>query len=143
MSVRGSLPNLKTCRTKSARPGVKHIYLVSLAFSVLLFNQSSVVYGQSTSTDNNQVIEINNEGVKALNAGNTQLALQKFAQALKADPNYQLARDNLAIAHNNYGLQLQNNPKAAIKEFHQALYLNPGGTVSTISIPGKIADEVL
>jgi len=106
--------------------------LVSLALSVFLANQCHRAYGQSSPTENSQVIEINNEGVKALNAGNIQLALQKFAQALKVDPNYQLARDNLAIAHNNYGLQLQNNPKAAIKEFHQALYLNPVQSITLL-----------
>ncbi len=136
LSVRGILRNLKTCPQKDARPGVNHIYLVSLALSVLLCNQSPAAYGQST--DNNQVIEINNEGVKALNAGNTQLALQKFEQAVKLDPSYQLARDNLAIAHNNYGLQLQNNPQAAIKEFHQALYLNPGNSTTLSNLTGII-----
>lgn len=72
-----------------------------------------------------QVISLNNDGVKALNAGNYQLAIQKFQEALKLDGSYVLAKDNLAIAFNNYGLMLQNNPKEAIKQFHQALILSP------------------
>lgn len=70
------------------------------------------------------VISLNNEGVKALNAGNYQLAIQKFEQANKLDPTYTLAKENLAIAYNNYGLQLQNNPVEAIKWFHKSLALN-------------------
>ena len=70
-----------------------------------------------------QVIELNNEGVKALNAGNFPLAITKFEAALKIDSTYSLARENLAICYNNYGLQLQNNPKEAIKQFHKAMYL--------------------
>lgn len=89
--------------------------------------------------DNNQVIELNNDGVRALNSGNIQLAIQKFEQALKLDPTYQLARDNLAIAHNNYGLQLRNNPKAAIKEFHQAIFLNPKNSTTQSNLAGIIS----
>jgi lipoprotein NlpI len=69
----------------------------------------------ATSSD---VIELNNEGVKALNSNNFTLAIEKFQEALKKDANYQLAKDNLAIAFNNYGSALQNNPKEAIKQFH-------------------------
>ncbi len=88
--------------------------------------------------DSDQLIPLNNEAVQALNAGNAQLAIQKFEQALKIDPNYQLAKDNLAIAHNNYGLQLRSNPKAALKEFHQALYLSPSNSVTKSNIDGII-----
>jgi tetratricopeptide (TPR) repeat protein len=84
------------------------------------------------------VILLNNDGVKALNSGNTQLAIQKFQQALQLDPNYKLARDNLAIAHNNYGLQLRGNPKEALKEFHQALYLNPDNSTTLSNVEGII-----
>ena len=85
-----------------------------------------------------QVVELNNEGVKALNAGNFQLAITKFEQALKLDPSYQLAKENLAIAYNNYGLQLQNNPKEAIKQFHKALYLNPNNATTLQNLEGII-----
>ncbi len=98
------------------------------------------------------VISLNNEGVKALNAGNYQLAIQKFEAAYKLDPTYQLARENLAIAYNNYGLQMQNNPGEAIKWFHKSLSLNPNnattqGNLNTIvqmlgKNPGSYKDRM-
>ncbi len=115
----------------------KVLPLVSL--SALLLSQSFFLYTFPAQADSNQVIALNNEGVVALNAGNVTLAMQKFEQALKLDPNYQLARDNLAIAHNNNGLQLKNNPKAAIKEFHQAIYLNPSNTTTQSNLAGIIS----
>ena len=84
------------------------------------------------------VVELNNDGVKALNAGNFQLAIQKFEAALLKDPGYQLAKENLAIAYNNYGLQLQNNPKEAIKQFHKALFLNPNNATTVGNLEGII-----
>ena len=83
-------------------------------------SQSNFAFAAASSA----VISLNNEGVKALNAGNYQLAIQKFEAANKLDPTYTLAKENLAIAYNNYGLQLQNNPGEAIKWFHKSLALN-------------------
>lgn len=105
--------------------------IMSLCFSFFALNQP-------VSADANQVIGLNNEGVKALNSGNIQLAIQKFQQALQVDPNYQLAKDNLAIAHNNNGLQLRANPKEALKEFHQALFLSPNNVTTQSNVEGII-----
>jgi len=71
---------------------------------------------------------LNNDGVKALNAGNFQLAIAKFEEALKAEPGYTFARDNLGIAYNNYALKLP--PAQAIKQFHKALAMNPGNATT-------------
>ncbi|MBA3994088.1 MAG: hypothetical protein C0469_11225, partial [Cyanobacteria bacterium DS2.3.42] len=82
---------------------------------------------------------MNNEGVKALNAGNFALAIQKFEAALQMDKSYQLARENLAIAHNNYGLQLaKSNPQEALKQFHQAYYLNKTNATTAQNVEGII-----
>ena len=88
--------------------------------------------------DATQVIGLNNEGVAALKVNNYALAIQKFEAALKLDPGYQMARDNLAIAHNNFGLQLRNNPKEALKQFHMALYLNRTNPVTISNVEGII-----
>lgn len=47
-----------------------------------------------------QAALMNNEGVSALNQGNFKLAIEKFQGALRVDPNYKYAKDNLSVAYN-------------------------------------------
>src|ERR1700733_10302342 len=88
--------------------------------------------------DDGQVIFLNNEGVKLLNAGDFQQAISRFEAALKRDPSYQKAREKLTVAHNNYGLQLRNNLKEALKQFHMALYLNYSSATTKQNVEGII-----
>lgn len=85
-----------------------------------------------------EVINLNNKGVKALNQGQYELAISLFEKALDEDPNYVLAVNNLAIAENNYGLNLRKNPKAALVEFHRALWLNPANETAEQNMRGII-----
>jgi lipoprotein NlpI len=69
---------------------------------------------------------LNNQGVVALKKENWHGAFDKFEDALKIDPSYAVARENLAIAHSNYALSLRTkNSVDSLKHFHQAGYLEP------------------
>jgi tetratricopeptide (TPR) repeat protein len=110
-----------------------------LALALSLALQASYPFMMPAfAVDENAVITLNNEGVKALNAGNYADAIKAFEAALGKDPTYKLARENLAIAHNNYGLQLRNNPPAALQQFHKALYLNPSNATTLQNVEGII-----
>lgn len=85
-----------------------------------------------------RVIELNNAGVRALNQQNFTEAIRQFEAALKLDSSYELARKNLAIAYNNYGLQLQKNPMQALKQFHKALVLDPSNQTTQQNVSGII-----
>ncbi len=118
----------------------KRTIKIAAAMSIFIGANTWIVdhHGIAFAADPNQVIFLNNEGVKALNSGNFSLAIQKFGDALKIDSSYKLARDNLAIAYNNYGLELRNNPKEALKQFHQALYLNKNNATTRQNVEGII-----
>jgi tetratricopeptide (TPR) repeat protein len=88
--------------------------------------------------DGDAVMSLNNDGVKDLNKNDCQAAIEKFEAAIKLDPDYQMARDNLAIAHNNYGLQLNDNPHEALKQFHMALYLNIANPTTLKNVDGVV-----
>lgn len=72
-----------------------------------------------------RVLSLNNQAVIAINDSNYEVAIKKLEEALKLDPTYKHARENLAIAYNNYGLQLRSRPLDALKVFHKALALDP------------------
>lgn len=84
------------------------------------------------------VVALNNDGVKALNAGDYPTAIQKFETAIKLDPSYNLARENLGITYNNYGLSLQNSPSQAIVQFHKAMFLDPTNATTSANLDGII-----
>lgn len=119
--------------SRSDRGLAKRVFISLLIAGTVFIGPSSL----SAFADQNAVIGMNNEGVKALNAGNFALAIQKFEAALQMDKSYQLARENLAIAHNNYGLQLaKSNPNEALKQFHQAYYLNKTNATTAQNVEG-------
>ncbi|MBY0547388.1 MAG: tetratricopeptide repeat protein [Candidatus Obscuribacterales bacterium] len=74
----------------------------------------------------NEVIDFNNEGVAALNERNYKQAIEKFSAALKLDPTYKLAIENLSVAYNNLGIDSRNDKKEALSCFRKALYYSPG-----------------
>jgi tetratricopeptide (TPR) repeat protein len=113
---------------------------VTRTFIALVLGQQlfAGTYGLPAFADGGQIIVLNNEGVEALNGGNFRQAIAKFEAALKLDPSYQKARENLAVAHNNYGLQLRNTPKEALKQFHMALYLNRSSATTMQNVDGII-----
>ena len=89
--------------------------------------QSQMGGGMPSSPEdmNQQVILLNNKAVVAIADNNYELAIKHLEEALRINNKYQQARANLAIAYNNYGLQLKDRPDEAIKVFHKALALDP------------------
>ncbi|MBZ0185290.1 MAG: tetratricopeptide repeat protein, partial [Candidatus Obscuribacterales bacterium] len=109
-----------------------------MALSFLLAGSAPLAVTPAAIATSSQVIELNNDGVRALNASNFQLAIQKFQEALKLDSTYQRAKTNLGIAYNNYGLQLQSNPMKALEQFHKSLELAPDLDTTKKNIDGII-----
>lgn len=81
-----------------------------------------------------RVVLLNNNAVVAIADNNYETAIKKLEEALKIDPTYQQARTNLAIAYNNYGLQLKDRPDDAIKVFHKAFALDPQNEKTRVNL---------
>ncbi|MBX9669587.1 MAG: hypothetical protein K2X93_18330 [Candidatus Obscuribacterales bacterium] len=106
-----------------------HIFLV-LALTLL---SSMHAFG----TELRDAVSLNDEGVRALKKQDWKIAFNKFEEALVADPHYQKAQSNLAIAHNNYALHLAaEKPDESLKQFHLAVYLDPNNETTIANMHG-------
>jgi tetratricopeptide (TPR) repeat protein len=106
----------------------------------LLALSISLVWGHPVwaAADPATLTDLNNQAVRALNAGDFQLAISKLEEAVRLSPNYKMGRSNLAIAYNNYGLKFAGQPNEAIKYFHKAVLLDPNNATSIGNLNGII-----
>ncbi len=89
-----------------------------------------------------ELAHLNNVAVHEINGKHFDLAIQSFERLLKISPEYAHARDNLVIAHNNYGLELAaRHPHDAMKEFRAALYLDPTQSAARKNLAALIAQN--
>jgi len=96
-----------------------------MAVLLFAFSGSSLAGTPATS-----VITLNNDAVKALNDSNYELAIKTLITALKSNPTYTIALDNLIIAYNYYGLSLKQKPEQALDQLHAAMVLELENSVS-------------
>src|SRR5262249_26604004 len=68
-------------------------------------------------------------------------AIKTLGELISAAPDYAHARDNLTIAHNNWGLELaKRSPADAAREFRQAVYLDPSQGASRRNLDAMIRE---
>jgi tetratricopeptide (TPR) repeat protein len=84
------------------------------------------------------VVHMNNVGVDELARKKYEFAIECFENALITDPSYSLARRNLAIAENNFGLSLRRKPMKAIKHLHRALLLDGANETTRQNLAGLL-----
>jgi Tfp pilus assembly protein PilF len=70
-------------------------------------------------------IELNDEAILALQDRQPEDAIKTLNQAMEVDPGCLLTLRNLAVAFNNMAIDKSDQPKLALKSFHQALALAP------------------
>jgi TonB family protein len=92
----------------------------------------------SEGVDYQTVIGLNNDGVHCLNVNDYRGAVTNFVKALALNPDYKLARDNLAIAYNTLAGQHRKMPKEALRHYHQAMFLNPANDTLRLNVAANI-----
>jgi Flp pilus assembly protein TadD len=76
-----------------------------------------------------QCMDLNYEAILALQDRQPKDAIMTLNQAMEVDPGCLLTLENLAVAFNNMAIDTCNQPKAALKAFHQALALAPASAI--------------
>lgn len=87
---------------------------------------------------NSSAVEINNEGVSLLKQKQFQAAIDKLTQAISIDPNCEVAKQNMAIAYNNWGLTLPAGP--AIHAFRRAIFVEPDSRCAQDNLSMSLAN---
>jgi TonB family protein len=117
------IPNFLIKKITSSLPVVVRKILRILAFALTLPLLSCSPPAIATDAE---VIRLNNQGVKALNKEDYDLAIEIFKQALKLDPDYTLAKMNLSIVFNDAGFKFRHiYPDRSLRYFHEAVFFYP------------------
>lgn len=69
-------------------------------------------------------ISLNNEGVVLLNEKKYEESMFRFIAALTIDPDYEIARKNLAVAQNNLGMEVAKRDRTRALLLFEKAYLN-------------------
>lgn len=75
---------------------------------------------EKSHSQNDKAIEFYNKGVTAQNAGNTKQGLKLFKKAVKEDPNFAYAWDNIGIAYRKLG-----DYEKAIEAYNKSIAIDP------------------
>ncbi len=102
----------------------------TIAALILFFFVSCTLSGfaqQDVSDVNPEIIRLLNEGIDLHKNKDYVGALMSFNEALTIEPNNTLVKQNLSIAHNNYGKYLSERTdyEKALTEFREAIYTDP------------------
>ncbi|MBX3075971.1 signal peptidase I [Candidatus Obscuribacterales bacterium] len=81
-------------------------------------------------------VAINDDGVRALESGEYTKAIHLFKSALAIDNNFELARDNLSIAYNNFAIKSAGKPEVALDSLHKALFIDPDNELTKKNLAG-------
>lgn len=99
---------------------------VAIAFSLMLINSGSAL-AQASASDAAIVREHVNKGNVHMARGQWEQAIDEYEQALDADPGSMVAKENLVLVHNNWGIFLFQRHKyeEAKAQWEEALKMNP------------------
>ena len=105
----------------------------------LFFFISCTLFGlaqQDVSDVNPEIIRLLNEGIDLHKNKDYGGALKSFNEALTIEPNNVLVKQNLSIAHNNYGKYLSERTdyEKALTEFREAIYLDPENKTADVNL---------
>ncbi len=100
--------------------------------------QLQAVTGSAGDRVSDDAVALNDAGVRALEKKDFKSAIAKLEAAVKQCPSYKTAVENLGIAYNNFGMQLQSKPFESLKQFHKALYLDPQNATTNGNLEAMI-----
>ncbi len=102
----------------------KYICLIIISF---ITSSGFFTFAQDDYEQNPGVVKLVNEGVRLHKSKDFIGALKAFEEAISLEPENTIVRQNISIAHNNYGKYLveRTDYEKALREFRLAIYFDP------------------
>ena len=112
--------------------------LASIFFTCVVSSKAQDAY-----EPNPAVVRLINEGIRLHKDKDYVGALKSFSEALSVEPNNVLVRENLSIAHNNYGKYLveRTDYEKALQEFRLALYYDQKNKTAELNLDALLNEK--
>lgn len=115
------------------------IFILVISGSVYCFAQDQ----DNAATANPMVVRLVNEGIELHNKKDYLGAIKSFEEALGIEPNNTLVRQNISIAHNNFGKYLteRTDYEKALKEFRLAIYFDLSNKTADLNLDALLKEK--
>ena len=119
-------------------------YICFICIVLLVIASTLIVFGQDDNyVSNPEIIRLVNKGIELHKGKDYVGALKAFDEALSMEPNNTLVRQNISIAHNNYGKYLaeRTDYKKALNEFREAIYFDPDNKTADANLDALLKQQ--
>ena len=121
----------------------KQVYFL---FALFFFFATSVLFSFAQNEDypqNPEIVRLVKEGVQLHKNKDYVGALRAFDEAHSLEPNNVVVRQNLSVAHNNYGKYLteRTDYDKALKEFRLAIYYDPENKTADANLDAVLSQK--
>lgn len=121
----------------------KKIFLLVLFFSITYTNLGNVIAQDSGYVPSPSVFNLVSKGMKAHDNRDFSGAISSFKEALSIEPNNELVRENLSVAHNNYGKYLaeRTDYEKSLQQFRLSLYYKEDNDTARANLDGLLSQR--
>src|SRR5262249_30008803 len=98
---------------------------IVLALALTCWFVQGLCAAAAPANEKQAAVELNNEAMKAKEKGDLESAIAKWEQALRLNPAYLFAKQNLQHAYNSKNRQGQGTPIPGLEQFHKRLGVEP------------------
>lgn len=121
----------------------KHAFFTFLLIILTFLISITKVFSQSEYIPNPSVVSLINEGIELHKQKDYSGAIEAFKEAFSIEPTNVLVRQNLSIAHNNFGKYLaeRTDYEKAVSEFRWAIYFDSQNKTAEANLDAVLSQQ--
>ncbi|MBI1857634.1 MAG: hypothetical protein HYR97_00730 [Candidatus Melainabacteria bacterium] len=121
----------------------KHAFFTFLLIILTFLISITKVFSQSEYIPNPSVVSLINDGIELHKQKDYSGAIEAFKEAFSIEPTNVLVRQNLSIAHNNFGKYLaeRTDYEKAVSEFRWAIYFDSQNKTAETNLDAVLSQQ--